>query len=109
MNELSIRTEIPAAKLRSLEHYCQEKQAASMQRLGSILADKIEGYDTIITSEVFKTKLDESLREWSVGYYDPKDVLSCLELLFFVNVVLDDILPTSFLNQLKGLYHIPIS
>jgi hypothetical protein len=55
MEDLRTQTELPAAKLRSIGHYCpQVKDDRAMQHLCSNLADKVQGVDATMTTREFK-------------------------------------------------------
>ena len=106
--EPRIQTALYAAELRCLKHYCPEAAERGMQNLGNILADRIEIYDSTITPTEFKNELESALREWDQQDYDLREegILVPMTRLYTLEVVLHEILPQIFTEELRSAYGI---
>ncbi|MFA5992621.1 MAG: hypothetical protein WC796_02875 [Candidatus Pacearchaeota archaeon] len=101
-----IRTDLVAAKLRNLGHYCPD--ARDQQPLANIIAEELETFDTTVTPAEFKNELEQALKR-----NDPEDyalrergALVPMQRLYVLECVLDQLVPQDFLGELTGLYRL---
>ncbi len=114
-----LQTELAAAKLRSLPHYCKGEEEETMEQrvvgLAGFLAEEIEKLDATISPSEFRNRYKVAEEKAGRRYNAPRSKRSkseqefdrCLDdihRLFVYNNILPHILPPEFLEAVKQEY-----
>lgn len=106
MEDNSIQTALPVAKLRSIKHYVNEIGTSEILFCED-LASRLEKFDTIIGPQEFKKVLEETLKE-RIGRFSPesestKNLMNMIRL-YFLEIIGEAVLPENYLIALKMDY-----
>ncbi len=108
MSEVRTQTALPAAKLRSLPHYCPDLANTDpiFERLGKTLADLIEKHDATITPIEFRKYMEVALRQQDPEDYDARSrgQFILIVRLSILETLLDSVLPRPFAEAVRDTY-----
>jgi len=108
---MRISTALPGARLRSIQDYCPDTaDKPPIQIIGRILGERIEGYDTTISPEELRVKLEESLEKFDPRAYARglKDKFIPVARLYMLTIVLENLFPPDFMDKLRLCYNFRI-